>query len=375
MAGEDFVSVAKAAKIPAGVIRSPAAQRVGEPCKWPGNLANSATALRRDRRAAFTLIELLICIAIIGVLIALLLPAVQAAREAVRRRQCGNNLMQLMLAMENYEASHETLPPGTVDGTRPLQSRPVGYQMSWIAQILPFIEEGNIYRHLDFSVGAYHPKNAAVRRLYLSLLHCPSDNSGVGSSGVGNYAGCHHDVEAPIDEDNHGVLFLNSRVRYRDIQDGRAQTIALGEIALKGGAELGWLSGSRSTLRNTGTPINETTAAGGLLASMASTGLVRQEQAVPLEDFPDRSPLPGSTAQMPWMYTEEIQFSETAEYQPTGVAGNPALVVGGFESQHMGRGAQFAFADGSVRFLVDTIDFSVYQRLGHRADGQLIDGR
>ncbi len=330
---------------------------------------------RLRRREAFTLIELLICIAIIGVLIALLLPAVQAAREAARRHQCGNNLMQLMLAIENYEASHETLPPGTVDGTRPLQSRPVGYQMSWIAQILPFIEEGNVYRHLDFSVGAYHPKNAAARRLSLPLLRCPSDASMGNFSGVGSYAGCHHDVEAPIDEDNHGVLFLNSRVRYSDIRDGRAQTIALGEIVLKAGAELGWLSGSRSTLRNTGTPINETTAAGGLLASMASMGLIRQEQAVPLEDLPERSPLPGSTAQMPWSYTEEFQFSETAEYQPSAAAGNPALVVGGFESQHMGRGAQFAFADGSVRYLVDTIDFSVYQRLGHCADGQLIDDR
>jgi prepilin-type processing-associated H-X9-DG protein len=251
----------------------------------------------------------------------------------------------------------------------------MGYQMSWIAQILPFIEEASVYRRLDFSVGAYHPKNAAPRRLSLPLLRCPSDASMGNFSGVGSYAGCHHDVEAPIDEDNHGVLFLNSRVQYRDILDGRAQTIALGEIVLKAGAELGWLSGSRSTLRNTGTPMNETTSSGGLLASMASAGVVRQEQAVPLEDLPERSPLPDSTARMPWMYTDEFQFNETAEYQPTGVAGNPALVVGGFESQHMSRGAQFAFADGSVRYLVDTIDFSVYQRLGHRADGQLIDDR
>jgi prepilin-type processing-associated H-X9-DG protein len=316
----------------------------------------------------------MVCIAIIVALVSFLLPAVQAARETARRHSCANNLSQLMLAIENYESSHAALPPGTIDAKRPLESRPVGYHMSWIAQILPFIEQTPLYRNVDFSVSAYDRRNARVRRHYLGLLCCPSDSvSGIGGS---HYAGCHHDLEAPIDEDNHGVLFLNSNIRYRDISDGRGQTIALGEILLSSGAELGWLSGSRSTLRNTGTPINNTTSAGGLLAAMVVTGTVRDGFAVPLEELPERSSLPDSTVKPPWLSAEEYQVDETLEYQPSGVpSAKPSLVVGGFESRHGGGGAQFAFADGSVRFLVENIDLSVYQHLGHRADGQLLDDR
>ncbi len=345
------------------------------PAIGQARMSSSASVRQRADRTGFTLIEMLFCIAIIGMLIALLLPAVQAVRETARRHQCANNLSQLNLAIEHYESCHEMLPPGTIDAARPVQSRPVGYHISWIAQILPFIEESNVYRHLDFSAGAYAPKNAQVRRQSLRTLVCPSDTSG--RTAGGNYAGCHHDVEAPIDEDNHGVLFLNSRIRYRDIRDGRAQTIVLGELVGKGGTELGWLSGTRATLRNTGTPINQTTAAGGPLALMAPVAEISQTgpgQAIAQEDLPERSPLPDSTANMPWLHTEEFQLETTAEFQPGGAA-NPALVVGGFESAHGGKGAQFSFGDGSVRFLVDTIDFGVYQRLGHRADGQLLDDR
>ena len=329
------------------------------------------------QRWGFTLIELLVVIAIICILIALLLPAVQAAREQARRRQCANNLGQLLLAIENYESCHRRLPPGTLEATGPIQSRPAGYHISWIAQILPFFEAGIAYRHLNFKVGAYHADNAKVRRQFLSLLQCPSDNNWMQGRGC-SYAGCHHDVEAPIDVDNHGVLFLNSAVRFRDIRDGRSQTIFLGE-RLNGDGELGWLSGTRSTLRNTGTPINATSRLGGPLAAMQPVGAEGTPQTAVGPDgapLPQQSPLPGSRARMPWVYAEDFDFNNSLEYQPAPFGGSPpALVVGGFESQHTGEGAQFAFGDGSVRFLTDTIDLHVYQSLGHRADGELIDAR
>src|SRR5689334_12018810 len=92
----------------------------------------------------FTLIELLVVIAIIAVLIALLLPAVQAAREAARRVQCVNNLMQLSVAVQNYESAHEVLPPGVINPTGPIQNSAKGYHVGWMVQILPFIEQKNV---------------------------------------------------------------------------------------------------------------------------------------------------------------------------------------------------------------------------------------
>jgi len=151
-----------------------------------------------------------VVIAIIGILIALLLPAVQAAREAARRTQCWNNLVQIGIAMHQYDAAHEVLPPGVVDAKGPIRTEPAGYHMSWLVQILPYIEEGNTFRHIDFSVGVYDPKNAPVRKLTRSFTMCPSDGGGNRNKSQAvqsnNYVGCHHDVESPIDANNHGVL-------------------------------------------------------------------------------------------------------------------------------------------------------------------------
>ncbi len=119
--------------------------------------------MNRPRPSAFTLVELLVVIAIIGILIALLLPAVQAAREAARRTQCMNNVSQLILAIHNYEMAHEVFPAGVVNAKGPILNRPQGYAISWVARILPYIEQNNAFRSLDFSVGAYAPKNWPVR--------------------------------------------------------------------------------------------------------------------------------------------------------------------------------------------------------------------
>ncbi|HWB07679.1 MAG TPA: DUF1559 domain-containing protein [Pirellulales bacterium] len=332
--------------------------------------------LFRQARHAFTLLELLFVVAIIGILISLLLPAIQASREAARRHSCANNLCQLAIATQNYAAVHRVFPPGTIEASGPIQSRPVGYHVGWVAQILPFIEQATVFDQIDFSVGAYDPKNAAMRRLDLAVLRCSSDWGRVlprNAAGC-NYAACHHDVEAPINVDNHGVMFLNSVVGWDDLPDGRAQTIVLGE-KLEQGFSLGWISGTRSTLRNMGTPINCTSAPGGPLAVAVDLGV-----AVWPKVARERPGQPGAADDVrpAWRFQGDEAFASEPEheYQPPPLADGTAgaLVVGGFESRHA-RGAQFAFGDGSVRFLSQDVDFTTYRRMGHRADGELIDDR
>ena len=108
-----------------------------------------------EQRRGFTMIELLTVVGVIGVLIALLLPAVQSAREAARTAQCRNNLLQLGLALGNYASTHHVLPPGVVEPKGPILNAPRGYHMGWAVQILPFIEQTNLYRHINFRRGVY----------------------------------------------------------------------------------------------------------------------------------------------------------------------------------------------------------------------------
>ena len=219
-----------------------------------------------DRRQGFTLVELLVVIAIIGILISMLLPAVQAAREAARRVTCLNNMSQLGLAVHNHEFATEYLPAGVINPDGPIRSEPIGQHVSWTVQILPYIEQSTAYRMFDQEAGAYALDNAEVRRLQVSVLLCPSFGGNElnedQTAGISNYAGCHHDVEAPIDVDNHGLLFLNSRLRYRDILDGSTNTILIGEM-LPDRDTLGWVSGTRATLRNTGSFEDFNTRRGG----------------------------------------------------------------------------------------------------------------
>ena len=144
---------------------------------------------------------------------------------------------------------------------------------------------------------------------------------------VSNYAGCHHDVESPIDADNHGVLFLNSHISAQDVTDGTAHTIYVGEkLAYKD--DLGWMSGTRATLRNTGTTLN-----------MLGSG---------------KGPVPPGG--------EPFDAN----------AGLSDLTVGGFGGSHPNV-VNFLFGDGGTKAIDKEIEMKVLRLLGNRADGELLD--
>jgi len=295
-------------------------------------------------------VELLVVITIIGILIALLMPGVMAARESARRMACLNNLTQIGVALAGYESAYETLPPGTIDAQGPVRNVAEGYKMSWLVQILPYLEEKVLFDEIDFSLGAYDEKNAVARAINVPPFVCPScgicriapskpgpDGAAdgnwssscevravAGTWTVSNYAGCQNGVEAPIDADNNGVLFLNSNVCRDDVTDGAAHTIFVGE-KLIGRRDLGWMSGTWATLRNTGTAPNQTPG--------------DSDSPSPAEEPPEAND----------------------------------LFVGGFGSCHSGV-CNYLFGDGRTDSITDCIDLEVLRKLGDRADGELIEG-
>jgi len=303
---------------------------------------------RRRRRPsrAFTLIELLVVIAIIAVLVALLLPAVQAAREAARRVQCVNNIMQLGIALQNYESAHELFPPGSIAQKGPVLDTPQGYGFGWITQILPHMELRNIYNHFNMDVSLYKIENSTTRGDLVRSFLCPSDiGAARGSTNLAltSYVGNHHHVEAPIDTTNKGVLYLNSAIRLEDVADGSSQTIFVGEKR-NDGLGLGWASGTRASLRNTG----------GINRSPQSPLITPSQANASVRITPAQSII-SSIGQ------------STAEIGPL-----PRDFVGSYSSNHPG-GANFLFGDGSVRFLKNSISQNVLSLLGNRADGEFID--
>jgi prepilin-type N-terminal cleavage/methylation domain-containing protein len=366
--------------------------RIVSPVTHPFNreenkMSNPHTAMKRS---AFTLVELLVVIAIIGLLIALLLPAVQSAREAARRMQCSNHLTQLTIAVRNYEQNFGLLPSGTVNEPGPIRNVPLGNHMGWIPRLLPFIEQTALYDKIDFNKGVYDPENRDVwgGTPSIPILRCPSDGRGWSSYsyssygrqnapdpynfGCVNYMACHSSTETPIDADNDGVFCLNSKLRSRDIPDGTSHTIFFGEanvlddnqikrdathysgrkIILPEGAEgpfvygnLGWMSGTPGTMRNTGNPPNVYV---GPFSNWAMPREVLTKLAGESND-PDAKPvLPAET------WAEELPGQ---------------FLVGGFGSYHS-QVTNFAFGDGSIRTLNNGINLDVFRQLGSRKSSE-----
>jgi prepilin-type N-terminal cleavage/methylation domain-containing protein/prepilin-type processing-associated H-X9-DG protein len=217
------------------------------------------------RRAAFTLIELLVVVAIISVLIGLLLPAVQKARETAARLKCKNNLKQIGLAMHQHHGVNEYFPSGYMaTSPGPNLDDDNGPGWGWGAQLLPFLEQGNLHSQIDFTKDIIDPANKDARMTSLPVFLCPSDpgkpiftvnlagdaepyqtplTDSAGQSvqlAHANYVGMFGNPEITpdpgfLDTDSdralayRGMLYRNSKVRFADVTDGASNTIFVGE--------------------------------------------------------------------------------------------------------------------------------------------------
>jgi prepilin-type N-terminal cleavage/methylation domain-containing protein len=209
----------------------------------------SRQAAAGQRRRAFTLVELLVVITIIGVLISLLLPAVQSAREAARRMQCSNNLKQLGLALHNYHSAIGCFPPGWIceyNSNGEVLATP---EWGWIVFLFPYLEQENLYRQLrvgDRTLGAAYADTSfygqPLLRTKLGMLRCPSDTTldylpstlrpwgdTTFEPTTCNYAGVMGFFDVAGDIPNTGLFSGNRSYKMRDMADGTTNTIIAGE--------------------------------------------------------------------------------------------------------------------------------------------------
>lgn len=307
--------------------------------------------IQTRRRQGFTLIELLVVIAIIAVLVSLLLPAVQQAREAARRTQCKNNLKQIGLALHNYHDTHGSFPPACLalsyagnayaSPTAEPGRTSVAGGWGWTVFVLPHLEQANLYSALNPNGNNFPSAPTALTQTILPFFICPSDPSGnivtstpLGGDGTTGHAKSSYPAIFGSTTVNYintaarttrGMFWYNSAVRLRDVTDGGSNSIMVTERI--------WDGGTSETRR------------GAIWAGKC----------------------PGSNVLLDAgnKYSNLIRVQNHPDWLIKGLNGNSAM------SMHVG-GVHFVLGDGAVRFISQNTDGATYQRLGQMADGEVI---
>jgi len=340
-------------------------------------------------RRAFTLVELLVVIAIIGILIALLLPAVQAAREAARRSQCVNNLKQIGLAAANYESTNKTLP--RIWYYHDDLTKSVKNAGGWNActgvhgLMMPYMEQGSVYQQINWRERWYNSTNGStVRNITVKTLTCPSDSPYPGgATGYVNYAYSMGSTVGWNANSPQGARMLQygdnsaagGETTYADIRDGTSNTILASEMNT-GDNDGNSFSYQQDWVRAVAHPAavapctNNTALWSQAMLDTYGASCVAAGQY-------------GSSTGRYWMSpsAHKTWFNTLAPpnwkypdcHSCTGCGDTDGQGVWPARSRHPG-GANSAMVDGSVRFTSETIDLTAYQSLGTRANGDQAPG-
>jgi len=312
------------------------------------------------RRSAFTLIELLVVIAIISVLIALLLPAVQSAREAARRIQCVNNEKQIGLALHNYNDAFQVLPAAEM-GFLGLAN---GANFSALSQILPYLEQPALFNSLNYSLFDVDPSNTTVAVTSVSGFICPSDNYNP-SPTVGAQTNYMADMGSGIVWQGtlppntnlpapNGVFYGNSATRFAEITDGLSNTGFFSE-RIVGDGTTGLISPIADVFFDHGAPLTPDDA-------------LTQCWAINIYDPANQLPM---IMGVPWIDGQHI----TLHVSPPDTRSCGFFIVNRAvmppSSRHPG-GVNLLSGDGSVKFIKDSVNLQTWRALGTRNGGEII---
>jgi prepilin-type N-terminal cleavage/methylation domain-containing protein len=318
---------------------------------------------RIRQRGGFTLVELLVVIAIIGVLVALLLPAVQAAREAARRTQCGNNLKQLGLAMHNYHDTMKWFPPGSAWASN--DAADVRNKGSFFIRILPFIEQQSLYQLFNFNLptdGQRMTSSASselLRGQLVSSYLCPCDTSRrTGSSPNFVQPSSYHTSFGPSsaisNNPNSSCPLYATFQKYNRPGNNTGAATPAGPFS-----RTTWYQSRMSDCTDG-------------LSNTIYLGEVRAECSAHMANGWSASSRWGAFTQVPINFDScRTQTVAQAEKLDSCYANNNWNAAEGFKSLHP-NGAQFVIGDGSVRFLPQNIDMVTYNYLGDKADRKAV---